>query len=67
MKHFAFNLPLLKHYCVTKEYGDDKPLKITFQYCNAYVRCVGKVDNNSTLPLYMQVWPLLHFTLKRLI
>ena len=42
-------VPLVKHSHVTEEDDDDKPLKITFQYFNVFLRCAV---NNGEL-LYM--------------
>ena len=35
-------MPLVKHYHVTYVGDDDKPLKITFQNFDGFIRCSGK-------------------------
>ena len=43
-KYYILNnvFSLVKHYHVTEEDDDDKPLKITFQCYNAFVICAVK-------------------------
>ena len=48
-KYYIFSsvVPLVNHYHVTEEDDDDKPFKITFQYCNVFVRCA--INNGELL------------------